>query len=142
MDNATAALIISISSAVLTVIVPVVQIFIGNSHEIRMKKIELYDVRRAEVISAYIRSAGAYLQDPRAETAAEYGRAYGEIFLYAPEGLWEQLSNLNEKIIKKYQTPDVYADLSAICMELGKLQADCYKLNRRNSKQRNRRECQ
>lgn len=137
MDNATAALIISISTAISTAIVPLILACISNRHEIKLKKIELYDIRRAEAVSAYIRSAGAYLQNPRAETASEYGRAYGEIFLYVPERLWEPISSLNARIVAKCQTPDVYADLSAVCMELGKLQSDCYQFNCRNHKQRN-----
>lgn len=137
MDNATAALAISIATAVSTAIVPVVLAYVNNRHEIKVKKIDLYDIRRADAISAYIRSAGAYVQNPRSETAAEYGRAYGEIFLYVPESLWGQISALNEKIVAKCQTPDVYAELSAVCMELGKLQSDCYQFNSRNHKQRN-----
>lgn len=108
------ALVVSVAS-------PMVTALINSRSQRKIKEMELIDIRRSDAIAAYIQATGAYIQDPRTSTAAAYGSAYGEIFLYAPETLWMSISGLNDKIVKRDTVESMYQDFSAICMELGKL---------------------
>lgn len=108
------ALVVSVAS-------PMVTAIINSRSQRKIKEMELIDLRRSDAISAYIQATGSYIQDPRTSTAAAYGSAYGEIFLYTPESLWMPISALNTKIVKRDTVEAMYQDFSKICMELSKL---------------------
>ena len=108
------ALIVSVAS-------PMVTAVITSRSQKKIKEMELIDLRQADAISAYIQATGAYIHDPRSTTAASYGAAYGEIFLYAPESLWDPISSLNTKIVKRDTAEVLYQEFGVICMELSRM---------------------
>lgn len=108
------ALVVSVASPMITAI-------INSRSQRKIKKMELVDLRRADAIASYIQATGAYIQDPRPETSAAYGSAYGEIFLYAPQSMWGAIAELNTKIINRDTAGSMYQDFSKICMELSSL---------------------
>lgn len=121
MSNYSVSDLMSGIALVVSVASPMVTAIINSRSQRKIKKMELIDLRRSDAIASYIQATGAYIQDPRCSTAANYGSAYGEIFLYTPESLWSAISNLNAKIVKRDTAESMYQDFSTICMELSKL---------------------
>ena len=105
------ALVISVAS-------PMVTAIINSRSQRKLKEMELIDLRRADAIGSYIQATGAYIQDPRPATASAYGSAYGEIFLYAPQHMWDPIAKLNMKIVNRDTIESMYQDFNKICMDL------------------------
>lgn len=78
-----------------TVITPLLTTITRNRHEIKMYKLQYREKRRDEVVSGYLRSLSAIVMGRDYNNLAEYGRYYGEIFIYAPSALWDKIVDMN-----------------------------------------------
>lgn len=120
------SIILSVLAMLVSAFAPIITTRMNNRHQLNMKEMELYDFRRADAISAYVRAVGAYIKSSTVDAADQYGKAYGEIFLYAPESLWDKISNLNQRLLRPRNgdDPELFHDLDEICRELNRWQVE------------------
>lgn len=105
------ALLVSVLSAPLTT-------FLNNRHQLKMRNIEFYQEHRAEAIETFIRTAGAAIRVQTNETMRDYGQAYGEMFLYAPHELWDDIIALNKEIMNFDDFQKTYVKFAELCKAL------------------------
>lgn len=96
---------ISAIIAVVAVISPIFTAIINNSHQRKMKKIELAQLQyerdilhRKEIFEDYLRKAGNHIGTECAsvETSKEYNNAYLLALLYAPISLRHEMMSVND----------------------------------------------
>jgi hypothetical protein len=86
----------------------------NNRHEIKMYRLRTYVERKNQCFESYIVAAAACLLTRSGKTE-EYIDAYGKIFAYAPESLWDKIEFLDACIAASefQKARSVYKELCA-----------------------------
>lgn len=93
------AFIVSLSALAISVLSPFITAAINNRHERKMFRLHFYEQHRAEVIEAYVSSAGRCIYGGfMCNDVAEFGSICGEIFTYIDSAHWDLISQLNYQI--------------------------------------------
>lgn len=92
------ALVISGAALLTSVAGPLITALITNSHERKMYQKRFETEHKHEVIEKYLKSAGKYIFNLKFEDSEEFAEACGEIFMYAPQDMWNDIRLLNEAI--------------------------------------------
>ena len=95
IDTSLISIIISGIALVVSVVSPVLTAAINNHHETKMYKLRFHDEHKAIVIENYLQAAGRCISAKDDIAFQNYGEAYGEIFFYAPESLWNKITSLD-----------------------------------------------
>lgn len=112
--------ILSLLTACVSAISPLLTTVLNNIHQRKLREQEVYYEHHFKAVETYIRTAGAYLKNPTEETAVSYGLAYGEIFLYAPESLWQELEVFNNNLLLRQNPIMLYSQYTEICKSLSR----------------------
>lgn len=111
------SIVISAIALVVSVISPVLTTLVNNYQRNKEFEQEFFTKHRAEVIERYINSVGSFARTGDLTFLAEYGKSYGEIFLYVDKSLWPKLDNINE-LLKTRRSLDVMDVLVDLCKAL------------------------
>lgn len=114
------ALIISIAALLFSCLSPILNVVLQNRFQLKMKKFDIYEVRRLTALEAYIKATGAFIQNDTPETRAAYGLAYGEIYFFAPPDLWPDIEVLNLELIGPSNPVLFHEHFNRICQSLSK----------------------
>ncbi|MEG2522293.1 MAG: hypothetical protein RSA49_05405 [Anaerovoracaceae bacterium] len=109
--------IISGIALVVAILSPAITSYMNNRHEYKMYRLRFYEKHRAEAIEDYIRCTGAVILEPTKDNFTAYGKCYGEIFLYTPQKMWDNLREIN-LFISSNNYKEAETLFSFICQEL------------------------
>ncbi|GEM_PF-2387199 len=99
--SATAAWI----ALLVAIVSPIVTAIINNHHQIKLKKMELYDQRKIEVIVSYLQAATeASYMDGVPDNFAKYSAL---VLVYAPKELHQKIIQLNNALKGRGFNPEV-----------------------------------
>ena len=90
--------IVALIAAISAIIAPVITAFINNRYQLKIRKIELYEQKRIDVINSYSKSLNAYLNNICGNTEYEFAQHKQAIFLYAPKSTWKIIEKINKNI--------------------------------------------
>lgn len=90
--------IVALVAAISAIIAPVITAVINNRYQLKMRKIELYEQKRIDVINSYSKSLNAYLNNICGNTEYEFAQHKHSIFLYAPKSAWKIIEKINKYI--------------------------------------------
>lgn len=113
-------LIIVAIALIISVLSPIITSMLNHLHEKNMWALSSAAERKNIAISNYIQKAGLALKRDGNIYVKEYGEAYGEIFLYAPENLWEDIEKLDYYITNRQHDSTPNKLFIKICKELSK----------------------
>ena len=101
------SIIISSITALAAILSPQITALINNRHQIKLKKMEMYEAKRIEVINSFIAGVSKYLYSPYPDSEQQMGEVISSVFLYAPKSTWSKIDELmtainadNEKAAK------------------------------------------
>lgn len=97
---ANASVIIASITAALTALSPTISNIINNHHNLKMKRIELYEEKRIEAINNYVSEVSKYIHNSSNENSSDMGQTLNSIYLYAPKEIWNDIKSLNEFVEK------------------------------------------
>ncbi len=131
MPNVDLTITVSVILAVCALISPAITALINNSHQRKMKKLELrqasiekhYTYTR-EIFENYLKHTNEYLLFPRGSNQTEYLRIYPLALMYFPDDLHADLIKLNSFIEKDdfESAQDIFHDFAPmICKSARKL---------------------
>lgn len=116
---------VSLVAAISAIIAPVITAVVNNRYQLKMRKIELYEQKRIDVINSYSKSLNAYLNNICGNTEYEFAQHKHSIFLYAPKASWKIIEKINNNIDEgklddaRKLIPDLMKELSP-CISGGK----------------------
>lgn len=131
--------IVAIIVVVLYFLSPVLNSVFSHRSQLRMKRIEICEAQRISAAKAYMKAAGELIQNETPETRAAYGRAYGEVYFFAPPDLWPDIEALNKALLTNKVTLYNHADFTSVCQRLSLSLSD---LERNPDRRRRRRQYQ
>ena len=106
--NIDSTITLSVVIAFCTVISPIITTALNNAHQTKLKKMEYaqrkyYDtiVRTRTIFEDYLRYTGAFIRSYNAETAKDYGNAYGLALMYAPPQIQSHISSINSLLFNE-----------------------------------------
>ena len=116
---------------------------INSIHESRMSKKRFVQEHEHQVIERYLKAVGKYVFTTEHSDMREFGECSSEIFMYAPEELWDDIRDLNKKITE-YRQCDEHSLRMVLKQNNQKLYFElCEKFAdyRRSSKRKYKRRC-
>ncbi len=91
--------IVALITALAAIIAPVFTAFINNLHEQKMKRIEMYEAKRIEVINEYVSRAEKYIENIGDLCMLDKFQQYkNQAYLYMPKSLWQNIDELHHAI--------------------------------------------
>lgn len=93
------AIIVSVIALLSTIIGPMITAWRTCKHEKEMYKLRFYKEHEHEVIERYLRVVGRFAFGQHYDDQKNLGEALSEIFMYAPEELWDDIQSINSEII-------------------------------------------
>ena len=120
--------IIAIAALLFSLASPIASEWIRGYYSMKEKELEaeitrkaqnrvFYSQHRAEVIEAFIRSAGQVIKSHTRENYAQFGACSGEIYLYLDEKLWWLVDFIRDNIQEEnWQEADLH--LAELCKSL------------------------
>lgn len=99
--NIDISLVIALSATVIATLTPMATTYMNNRHERKMYELRFYKQHQAEAIENYIRDTGSVISSPKEDNLTSYGKSVGEILLYVPQPLCDEISALH-KLITSY----------------------------------------
>lgn len=131
--------IVAIIVVVLYFLSPALNSAFARRFQLRMKRIEIYETQRINSAKAYMKAAGELIQNDTPETRAAYGRAYGEVYFFAPPDLWPDIEALNKSLLTNKVTLYSHEAFTSVCQRLSLSLSD---LERNPDRRRRRRQYQ
>lgn len=98
--------IIAIASIVLAAASPVITGAVNASSQRKMYVAQRWADHAQQSISDYLKYASVQVDNPTGMRMEEYDKAYGEVFLYAPERAWDDMKKLNDLIHSKVRSDE------------------------------------
>ena len=86
--------IVSSITALAAVLSPLITSHLNNKHQLKMRKLELYEAKRIKTINEFVSGVSKYLYSPYAESELQMGEVISSVFLYAPESTWSKITEL------------------------------------------------
>lgn len=96
-----ATLAVALLAVISSVFVPMLTALINNHYQMKLKKLELLEIRRLEMIEDYLKGTNEFINSRNGHYEQEFSRVSGKVYLYAPQQLWPQLDELHECLILK-----------------------------------------
>ena len=87
---------------------PLFTAFINAHHETVMYKKRNITEHQHSAVERYLSATGRYVFSHDYPDLKEFGAASSEIFMYAPEYLWEDIKELNDLIVKAHSCEDYH----------------------------------
>lgn len=113
-----AALIFSVISLAVAIVSPFLVALANHRHERKMYKMKFAIEYKHEVIERYLRSAGKCLFSFDRESISEFESAASEIFMYAPEEMWDDLDQFNKAVAQCINSVDYGNDIRPALQDL------------------------
>lgn len=95
------ATIIALASIILSMASPVISDAVTAKSQRKMLKLKHEMENSQRAISEYLKYASIQVDTPTGTFMEQYDKAYGEVFLYAPNEAWEDIRMLNDMIHKR-----------------------------------------
>lgn len=83
------------TALIAAIVSPIITTAITICHQTRMKRMEVYHVNKIHAFENYLSAATKCLLHNSNENLQGYGSAKGNVYLYAPPGLWPQLDKMD-----------------------------------------------
>ena len=126
-----AALILSVISLAVAILSPVLVALSNHRHERKMYRMKFVTEHKHEVIEHYLRSAGKCIFMFDLPSLSEFESVASEIFMYAPEEMWDDLDRFNKAIAQCFNASEYGSSIRA---SLQALQSDYFDICRQFSK--------
>ena len=93
--------VVSIAAMLFTFLAAILPSIINNHYQAKKENREFYEKHRCEVIENYLKNTARHLYGNihAHDYAADYASSLAEIYIYAPQELWEKIDEMNEIII-------------------------------------------
>lgn len=99
---------LSVVIALCAIISPILTTVLNNAHQTKIKKMEMKQqiyrdtvIKKRTVFEDYLRYTGAFIRSYNAETAKDYGNAYGLALMYAPPQIQSHISSINSLLFNE-----------------------------------------
>lgn len=115
--NIDVSLVIALSATVIATLTPMATTCMNNRHERKMYELRFYKQHQAEAIENYIRDTGSVISSHLEENLTAYGKSVGEILLYVPQPLCEEISALHN-LITSYDWSNTQDRYLKLCQDL------------------------
>lgn len=86
--------VISIIALLGSILSPIITAKINRHYDIEEQKLKFYNTHRAEVIENFISALGAKIEVTDVHMDLDFGKSFGEIYLYTSPELWDDIDNL------------------------------------------------
>ena len=93
--------IVALIAAISAIIAPIITAFINNYHQLKIRKMELYEQKRIEAINKYADAINSYLNDVCGQSEINFAKYKHTIYLYAPHSAWGMIDKINNLIDNK-----------------------------------------
>lgn len=93
--------IAALIAAVAAIVAPVFTAIINNHYQYKIRKLELTQKQKIEVIQRYAASCSNYMVACNAKARDEYYQSYGEVFLYTDKRSWSVIESIHNDIEKQ-----------------------------------------
>lgn len=91
-------LLTSAIAAIAAIIAPLITTWVNNKYQVKIRKMELFQNRKVEVIAAYTSAVSNYISSPNIKVRNDYYSCYGEVFLYVNKNHWSKIESLHHDI--------------------------------------------
>lgn len=112
-------LIVALVAAIAAIVAPSITAVINNRHALKMKRIEMTQKRRIEIIETYVESVSHYMVTKNIRNWDEFAAVSNEIFLYTSQEVWPQIKELNQ-LINNNSHENIEHQFSDLCESLAK----------------------
>lgn len=93
--------IVAMIAAISAIVAPVVTALINNRYQLKLRRIEMYEQKRIEVINEYASAVNSYLNHISTCSGTNFAKYKQTIFLYAPHSAWSIIEKMNNYIDEK-----------------------------------------
>lgn len=91
-----AAVIVATIAAVSAIVAPSITAHLNNKHQLKMREMEIYTLKKIEAIETYLKVTQAFIYGDDSKMKDDFNSISGRIFMYVPENLWSDIRTFHD----------------------------------------------